>query len=104
MTDDASRPVDAATDPGFAGVSAPPPPPSPFRGLPTGAGSVLRLTFDLLTRSGPELRRASFYIGLIVVGLVAPVALLAWGFEVALPTETAYSDVISTQESVNGAA
>ncbi|HKG57484.1 MAG TPA: hypothetical protein VKA85_09560, partial [Candidatus Limnocylindrales bacterium] len=33
-----------------------------------------------------------------------PVALLAWGYEVALPTEPAYSDVISTQESTNRAA
>jgi hypothetical protein len=80
------------------------PPPSPYAGLPTSAGSVLRQTFDLLTRAGPELRRGSFYIGLIVVGLVAPVALLAWGFEVALPADTPYSDIISTQDTVNRAA
>jgi hypothetical protein len=78
-----------------------PPPPSPFAGLPTSAGSVVRLTFDLLTRAGPELRRGSFYVGLIVFGLVAPLALIAWGLEVAFPNAVEYSDIIETQAAVD---
>lgn len=40
-------------------------------------------TFDLLTRASIDIRRGSFYIGLIVLGTVAPVVLLAWGVQVA---------------------
>jgi hypothetical protein len=40
-------------------------------------------TFDLLTRASVDIRRGSFYIGLIVLGTVAPVVLLAWGLQVA---------------------
>jgi hypothetical protein len=112
------EPVDGATragSPDWASDDAPPAPPddapapapappSPYVGLPTSAGSVVRQTFDLLTRAGPELRRGSFYIGLIVLGLVAPVALLAWGFEVAFAADPAYPDVIATGTTVNRAA
>ncbi|MFL5680511.1 MAG: hypothetical protein ACJ77B_07915 [Chloroflexota bacterium] len=91
-------PNDAPTVPDVAAAL-----PSPYVGLPTAAGSVLRQSFDLLTRAGPELRRGSFYIGLIVLGLVAPVALLAWGFEVAFPADTPYTDIVATQDTVNRA-
>jgi len=40
-------------------------------------------TFDLLTRASVDIRRGSFYIGLIMLGTVAPVVLLAWGLQVA---------------------
>src|SRR4051812_20415640 len=60
---------DVAAGPPVGAPVSPLPPPSPYLGLPTSAGSVLRQTFDLLTRAGPELRRGSFYIGLIVLGL-----------------------------------
>jgi hypothetical protein len=39
--------------------------------------------FDLLTRANADVRRGSFYIGLIVLGTIGPVAILAWGFEIA---------------------
>ena len=58
------------------------PPISPFAGLPTRAGSVVRVAFDLLTRANAQLRDGSFYVGLIVVGMVGPVVLLVWGIEV----------------------
>jgi hypothetical protein len=60
------------------------PAPSPFEGLPTGPSSVVVGTFDLLTRASVDIRRGSFYIGLIVLGTVAPVVLLAWGLQVAI--------------------
>ena len=65
------------------------PPPSPFAGLPTGPSSVVVGTFDLLTRTSADIRRGSFYVGLIVLGTVAPLVLLAWGLGVATAGLTA---------------
>lgn len=59
------------------------PPISPFAGLPTGAASALRVAFDLLTRANAQLRDGSFYVGLIVVGMVGPLVLVVWGIDVA---------------------
>ena len=47
--------------------------------VPTRA--LLGAAFDLLLRSGPEMRRASFYIGAIVLGTVGPVVLATLFFE-----------------------
>jgi hypothetical protein len=76
---DPAPPVDVP-EPAPAPVA---PPPSPFAGLPTGPSSVIVGTFDLLTRASVDIRRGSFYIGLIVLGTVAPLVLLAWGVQVA---------------------
>lgn len=55
-----------------------PPPPSPFARLPTRSTRLVPEAFDVLTRSTGDLRRASFYIGFLVAGTVAPFALLLW--------------------------
>jgi hypothetical protein len=39
--------------------------------------------FDLLTRASGDVRRGSFYVGLIVLGTVGPLVVLLWGVEVA---------------------
>jgi hypothetical protein len=46
---------------------------------------LLGASFDLLTRSTGEMRRASFYIGAIVLGTVGPFALAILAFDVASP-------------------
>jgi hypothetical protein len=43
---------------------------------------LIGASFDLLGRSSDEMRRASFYIGIIVLGTVGPFALASWGLEV----------------------
>lgn len=43
---------------------------------------LIGASFDLLGRATEEMRRASFYIGVIVLGLVAPFALATWAIEV----------------------
>ncbi len=66
---------DAVVDP----PSAPAPPPT--IPLATTRG-LLAASFELLVRSSRDLRRASFYIGAIVLGTVGPLVLATWGFEV----------------------
>jgi hypothetical protein len=58
---------------------APPRPPIPP--LVTARG-LLGASFDLLTRSNQDMRRASFYIGAIVLGTAGPAALASWAIEV----------------------
>jgi hypothetical protein len=58
--------------------AAPAAPPRPDIPLVT-TGRLLAASFDLLGRSGTDMRRASFYIGLIVLGTVGPFALASWG-------------------------
>ena len=43
---------------------------------------LIGASFDLLNRSSDEMRRASFYIGLVVLGTVGPLALASWALEV----------------------
>jgi hypothetical protein len=57
--------------------------------LSTRPGRLVPEALDLLARSSGDLRRASFYIGLLITGAVAPFALLVWRVSVeleALPT------------------
>jgi hypothetical protein len=44
---------------------------------------LLGASFDLLTRASEEMRGASFYIGIVVLGTVGPLALASLGLEVA---------------------
>jgi len=74
LVDDHMAPAPASAEP--------PPTPSPFAGLRTIPGSVLASSFDLLTRASADVRRGSFYIGLIVLGTLGPFAILSWGIEV----------------------
>ncbi len=62
-----------------------PPPAIPL--VPTSR--LLAASFDLLARSGTDMRRASFYIGLIVLGTVGPLALASWGL-LAIETERGF--------------
>jgi hypothetical protein len=65
-------------------------PPSPA--TPTAPGlaippvsstrALLGASFDLLGRSSEEMRRASFYIGAVVLGTAGPLALASWAIEV----------------------
>jgi len=60
-------------------LAAPEPgPPSPWAELPTTPGRVVSRALDVLTEAGADLRRASFYIGLVFAGLTAPLAILLW--------------------------
>lgn len=43
---------------------------------------LLGASFDLLTRTSDDMRRASFYIGIIVLGTVGPLALASFGLAV----------------------
>ena len=43
---------------------------------------LIGASFDLLNRSSDEMRRASFYIGLVLLGTVGPLALASWALEV----------------------
>lgn len=54
---------------------APRPPPPPV----VGARQLLGASFELLLGSGEQMRRASFYIGAIVLGTLGPLALAMWG-------------------------
>jgi hypothetical protein len=44
-----------------------------------GARQLIGSSFELLTRSAYVMRRASFYVGLILLGLAGPLALALWG-------------------------
>jgi hypothetical protein len=67
-------------------LAPPPPPPLPaVQPVPiplVTTRGLLGASFDLLTRSGQELRRASFYIGAIVLGTVGPFVLAQLAVEV----------------------
>jgi hypothetical protein len=60
-------------------VPSPESTPSPFASLSTQARSVLGASLDLATRSASDLRAASLYIGLLVLGTAGPFGLLLWG-------------------------
>lgn len=91
MTGEAIEP-DLATEPGLAETQpattpleppvAPPfPAPPPAPPVET-TRRLIGASFDLLNRSTDEMRRASFYIGLVVLGTVGPFALASWALEV----------------------
>jgi hypothetical protein len=78
----------------------PAPPPSPFAVLSPRPTRVVGRAFDVLTHASADLRRASFYIGLIVLALATPFAILVWRLTleeipVVLPgVEAAYSVLV----------
>ena len=79
--DERPRPPPLSTGPasGFAPLGPPVAPPAPVVGVP----QLLGTSFDLLLRLGTPIRRASFYIGVVVLGTVGPIALAIWGLVVA---------------------
>ena len=64
-------------------IEAAPPRLSPFATLPTDPVGAVRAAFDLLSRTSNDIRRGSFYVGALVLATIGPLALLAWGLEVA---------------------
>jgi hypothetical protein len=59
------------------------PPPSPPMPAVESTRRLLGASFDLIGRASDDMRRASFYIGVIVLVTVAPAALVSWALEVA---------------------
>jgi hypothetical protein len=55
---------------------------------------LLGASFDLLARSSPEMRPASFYVGLVVLGTVAPLALAAWATIVTDVQRSAFESLV----------
>jgi hypothetical protein len=43
---------------------------------------LIGASFELLTRASDDMRRASFYIGILIIGTVGPLALASWAVEV----------------------
>jgi hypothetical protein len=107
VTLDPSGPEPGATEPAAPAAPAPDPspdlpiappllpPPAPTEPPPMLAAAspgpipalvssraLLGASFELLTRTGPDLRRASFYIGGIVLGTTGPAALAIWALDV----------------------
>ena len=75
-----------------AGPLAPATPSAPPPEIPLVTTSrLLAASFDLLGRSGADMRRASFYIGLIILGTVGPLALASWGL-VVVETERGFAE------------
>ena len=67
------------------GEPAPPAPPAP---AVESTRRLLGASFDLLTRSSDDMRRASFHIGVIVLGTVGPLALASFGVAVTAVHKT----------------
>ena len=67
-----------------------PDPPAPIR-TPAVESTrrLLGASFDLLTRASDDMRRASFYVGIVVLCTVGPIALASWALEVAARHMTA---------------
>jgi hypothetical protein len=73
-------------------VVPPAAPPTPTPDIPlVPTPRLLAASFDLLGRSATDMRRASFYVGLIVLGTVGPLALASWGLLV-VETSTGFAD------------
>ncbi len=81
---DPSRPDDGGRDEAAAGPLEPASP-EPAAPPPPAVQSTRRLlgaSFDLLTRTSDDMRRASFYIGAIVLGTIGPLAVATFALEV----------------------
>jgi hypothetical protein len=59
-----------------------------YQALATRSGAVVTAALDVLTSAAREIRTASLYIGLLVLLLCAPIALLVWRLTLQ-PTTTA---------------
>ena len=57
------------------------------------ARQLIASSFDLLLGQGDPLRRASFYIGIIVLGLIGPFVLATWGLLVSNPSLDVFNPI-----------
>jgi hypothetical protein len=93
MTDGEGR----SQEPMAASPVEPAPPLEPISASPeiplASTGRLLAASFELLGRSGVDMRRASFYIGLIVLGTVGPFALASWGVLVVEMEQGTFVDI-----------
>ena len=71
MNEPAAEPLAVESKPAVRPAHEPPP--------VVGTRQLISASFDLLLRSGDQMRRASFYVGLIVLGTAGPFALGLWG-------------------------
>ena len=79
-TEHAGEPTEPAAEPtGPAQSAAAPVPVPPVE----STRRLLGASFDLITRASDDMRRASFYIGIVVLGTVGPLALASFGLAVA---------------------
>ena len=95
MTDEGSF-VPAPQAPEAIAATAPTPV-APVEPVPVppvvSARQLIASSFELLLRLGDPLRRASFYIGIIVLGLIGPFVLATWGLLVANPSLDVFNPV-----------
>lgn len=57
--------------------------PTPALGPPVETNRrLIGASFELLTRASDDMRRASFYIGVVILGTVGPLALASWAVEI----------------------
>jgi hypothetical protein len=92
VTDDAGQ-LESAPPTEPAEITAPGPPDvAALRALPAppveSTPRLIGASFDLLNHSSDEMRRGSFYIGLVVLGTVGPFALASWAIEVVAAHRT----------------
>jgi hypothetical protein len=63
-----------------------------------GVRGLIGASFDLLLRAGEPIRRASFYIGVVLLGTVGPLVLAVWGmvvlgYDLSVLSETTWLDL-----------
>jgi len=89
-------------DPDTASTSLEPAPPMADAMPPiVGARALLGAAFDEVNRSTELLRRASFYIGAIVLGTVGPLALAGWALAV-LGSGLSFLDIETLGQTTSG--
>jgi hypothetical protein len=90
----AAAAAEPAPRPSYWTIPAPPLPepppavragPTPWAELPTTPLRVVAAALDLLAQASGDLRRASFYVGLVVLVLTAPLGVLVWRLALAAP-------------------
>lgn len=105
MTDEPTATIAGPSEPSSPTIEPPEPPPPTSEPPPpiplASTGRLLTASFDLLARSGPDMRRASFYIGAIVLGTVGPLALGSWAITV-LGLERSFEEMEATFSGVGG--
>ena len=76
-----SEPRGGPSGPGVEPIAPPPVPLVPAPAVET-TRRLLGASFDLLARSSEDMRPASFYIGVLVLGSVGPLAIASWALEI----------------------